>query len=84
MYKVLFRLFVNVAVFEHGLNVNSNSLLNLVSYVSEACVLLLGEVLRLSLTVTLELVVCEILVFLARLRASSDSRDKAMELILPI
>ena len=50
----------------------------------EACVLLLRNVLRLSLTVTLVLVACEILVFLARLRASSDSRDKAIELILLI
>ena len=50
------------------------------------CVLvkLLENVLRLSVAVTLELLTCELRNLLSRLRASTDSRDKAIELILVI
>ena len=43
---------------------------------------LLENVLRLSVAVTLELLTCELRNLLARLRASTDSRDKPIELIL--
>ena len=45
---------------------------------------LLENVLRLSVAVTLEVLTCELRNLLARLRASTDSRDKAIELILNV
>ena len=45
---------------------------------------LLENVLRLSVAVMLELLTCELRNLLARLQASTESRDKAIELILVI